>query len=92
MVSFLNDNERVVLDRGYTHVKCITPISVDPLEKQLHARIRARHKVCNMKLKLFKILSHVFRHNVQLHGMVFHGCSKIVFLTIKDEEPLFILQ
>lgn len=64
MVSFLNDNKLVVADCRYTHVLCVTSNNVDLLDQRLHACICARHEICNMRLKRFKILSHLFLHSV----------------------------
>lgn len=91
MCASLYSGEFVIGDRGYKHVRCITPDDVLPHARSLHDHIRARHETCNERFKRFSILGQVFRHSVQLHGRVFHAVSKIAALAICYEEPLFQL-
>lgn len=91
LANVLSKGSRVVTDRVFEHLKCITPHNVKSRKKELHTRVRARHEACNAQLKHFIVLKFDFCHNVELHGQVFHAVTKSVMLTIRYEKPLFTL-
>lgn len=79
----MNRNERLVADRGYNQVRCSIPTNVSVSSRAVFARTRARHKICNMSIKRFNVLTQSFRHDVQLHCIIFYACSKITFFSYK---------
>lgn len=91
LMSKLTKHDLVVADRGYNHTTCTAPNNIASSHRHIRSQIRARHEVCSQRLKRFNILAHKFRHNIHLHGSVFHACAKITFIAIRDEEPLFEL-
>jgi hypothetical protein len=55
----------------------------------MQGRVRSRHETLNGRLKNWGILSQTFRHDISLHGSVFHACAVITQLMINNGEPLF---
>ena len=79
--------------RGHPNkVKC--PLkNIAPTEKlAMQARVWARHKMINGRLKNWGILSQVFWHDIPRHGEVFWACALLTQLTIEQDEPLFSVE
>jgi len=96
LASFLDPNERVEADNGYRghedKIKCPNNPSNHPENLAMQARVRSRHETFNGRLKNWGILSQVFRHDISLHGTVFHACAVITQLMVGHEEPLFAVE
>jgi len=95
--TFLEPNERVEADNGYIGddpVVCKTPggfhSRIERRGKE-RARIRARHETVNARLKSFRILADVFRHDIVDHAKIFRAVAVLVQLSIQNGEPLFSL-
>jgi hypothetical protein len=89
----LEPGERVEADKGYVRhpdkIKCPQNVG-NPAEKwAMQGRTRAHHKMLNVRLKKWGILSQVYYHNIMRHGNVFRACAVVTQLTIKNGEPLF---
>lgn len=67
------------------------PQIVSLSKRNLHTLLRAQHEACNARLKYFKILQNAFRHNLSLHSNDFCAVSKVVYLAIRFDEPLFVV-
>jgi hypothetical protein len=90
---FLDPGERVEADEGYIghldKIKCPQNVG-NPAEKwAMQGRVRVRHKMLNMRLKNWGILSQVYRPDIMRHGDVFRACAVVTQLTIESGEPLF---
>ena len=90
----LDENERVEADDGYVgedplHVKAPASMVHDEKRRIMRSRVRSRHETVNKRLKQFKCLETVFRHDVQLHGMCFRACAVLTQLEIENGSPLF---
>lgn len=55
----------------------------------MHKRIMSRHETVNKRIRQFKILNDIFRHNIQNHPLIFHAIVNITQLMIENGEPLF---
>lgn len=51
----------------------------------------ARYKTSSRRLKNFNISSTSFRHELSPHGICFHAVLFRVFLSVKYDQPLFVL-
>lgn len=83
------EDKNVIANNGYKHVKCVTPSVVQSNKKLMHRRIKARHEICIARIKSFNILNKRFRHGVKTRETIFHAVSKIVWLMINLDQPLF---
>ena len=90
---YLEPWERVEADNGYVghgdKIKCPKNVANPPENLKMQGRVRARHETLNGRLKNWGILSQTFRHDISLHGSVFHACAVITQLMIDNGEPLF---
>lgn len=59
------------------------------MEYDLSAVLLARHDTANRRLKVFKIVSGVFRHDLALHSFCFRAVPNVVQLTLQTTNPLF---
>jgi hypothetical protein len=50
---------------------------------------RSCHETLNRHLKNWGILEKVYRHDIMVHGLVFHACGVITQLAIASGKPLF---
>lgn len=79
----LNIYERVIADRGYTCFKSLQKGSrIDKLESDVED-ISARDKTMNKRLKQFKILSQIFRHDLKLNRYCFKVVAALTQLSIQ---------
>jgi hypothetical protein len=87
---YLGENERVEADDGYVgdDPKIVkTPRGIRFMEsKEFHsarAEARACHETCNNIIKQFHVLSHVFHHDIEKHGMCFRACAILTQLSLE---------
>lgn len=93
LVELLSEGEMVVADRGYKGAAgAQTPLRDNSITDKLQAECRARHETVNARLKQFRILSHVFRHNKIKHHDVFFACANLTELMLCNGNPLFQIQ
>ena len=55
----------------------------------MQKRVQGRHETVNSRLKSFRILDQVYRHDPTQHGYVFWAVAVLVQLSIKNGDPLF---
>jgi hypothetical protein len=96
LAHFLEPGKRIEADDSYRghadKVKC-PKNDVNPVENvKMQGRVRAHHETLNGLLRNWRILSQVFRHDIQRHGDVFWACAVITQLTIEHGEPLFSVE
>ena len=85
----LDQNEKVIADRGYRDSKCVYfPNNLD-YPDSLYSTVRARHEIMNKRLKQFKVITETFRHDLSLHGTCFHAVANLTELMIRNGSPLF---
>ena len=90
ILQMLEFGEKVIADAGYRgDNRVISPSGLNNFSARLHSLIRARHETLNARLKIFNVLSHVFRHNIMKHSMCFHAVANIVQLEIEAGFELF---
>ena len=92
----LGDCERVEADDGYVGddpVNVRVPGSVvhnhDGKQKYVRARVRRRHETVNKRIKQFKCMDTVFRHDLSFHAACFRACAVLTQLSINNGHPLF---
>jgi hypothetical protein len=87
----LGQGEKVVADRGYKgDTKTCTPDnSNNPAHKKAMNRARARHETINRRLKTWKSLKQVFRHESQKHHIIFRSVMVIEQIAINNGRPPF---
>ncbi len=61
MKGALDEDEKVVGDKGYGDEKSITLNNVCDSRREFYANIRARHETCNRRLKQFRVIGLRFR-------------------------------
>ena len=54
----------------------------------MQKRVQGRHETVNARLKNFRILAELYRHDETQHGYVFHAVAVIVQLAVKNGDPL----
>ena len=84
----LEEGEKAIVDSGYKDDRRITPSGLHDRKSKLHNNLRARHEAMNMRLKVFNVLDHSFRHSRQLHSVRFFAVANLVQLELVDA-PLF---
>ena len=84
----LDADKQVITDNGYAKKACLRDDICDDINKRLHALIRARHECINGKLKIFRILTMKFRHNIRLYRLCFHAIVHMIKLDL-DCKPNF---
>lgn len=92
----LEENERVEADDGYvgedpSNIKVPGSIVHQHGNKQLYVRgrVRRRHETVNKRIKQFKCLDTVFRHNLDFHGDCFRACAVLTQLQFEIGHPMF---
>lgn len=93
-MAHLGRGERVEADDGYIgeaprHIKCPKSFTNKQITEFMQQRVRNRQETLNNRLKMWGILSQMFRHNLVLHGSVVRAVLVIVQLAINLGEPLF---
>jgi DDE superfamily endonuclease len=94
LIHFLDDGEYYIADGGYAdgNQYSSTPNGLNDYEQRTKALARARHETVNRRFKIFGCLSQRYRHDLGLHGMIFHAVANIVQLTILCGHPLFEIE
>ena len=93
-VSFLNDGEMAVADRGYEgefdHLKTPSIWHHRSDEEAALARTASqRHETVNRRFKIFEVLSKPFRHTLEKQSACFRAVAVITQLNIRHGAPLF---
>lgn len=79
--------ELTFADKGYSDDEYfIRPCDTNSVG---HKFIMSRHETVNKRLRQFKVLSNIFRHDRAKHHKCFNAVVNITGLVIKLEEPLF---
>ena len=60
----------------------------DDKRMEMRSRVR-RHETCNKRLKQFKCIDTVFRHDIEFHGTCFRACAVLTQLELQNGHPLF---
>lgn len=93
--AMLEPGERVEADDGYRAEAprfCKTPNHwlTRKDQERMRGRLRRRHETINRRIKVFKALDVVFRHNVEKHSICFRVACIMVQLAIEcGEQALF---
>lgn len=91
LVKHLLPGEMVGANSGYKHPPCLHPTGLHENQNVCHARVRARHENVNGRLKHFNAITRTFRHDKNLHGLVFHAIVQLTYLMLSTSEPLYDL-
>jgi hypothetical protein len=77
-------------ERAYKYPKCITRNPFDSADaKKIKRHVRGRHEVFNRRVKMFKVLSETFRHNIDKHKCAFEAVCVVVLYEMENGYPLF---
>lgn len=87
--SVLGLSEKVNADIGYNDEKALTPCH-NHAYKYLFDWLHAHHETFNDRMKIFKILTPHFRLNLERHSSLFQAICNILYLMLKEDNPLFI--
>ena len=79
----LDPNEKVLADSGYRDHRFF--LNDDPM----HWIIMARHETIHAKIKIFRVLTTPFRHDLEKHDLCFRAIVNIIQLMILNGETLF---
>ena len=92
----LDEGERVEADDGYIgedpETTKVPGSMVHPQEEAIlltRSKVRRRHETANKRIKQFKCLSTVFRHEIEQHGACFRACAVLTQLAIENGKLLF---
>lgn len=96
-VSFLDDDEMAVADRGYRgelkRIKTPDFHHFRTADEYGEAAVaRARHETVNKRLKNKNVLVRPFRHPLQFHSSCFRAVCVIEQLNIENGHPVFDVQ
>lgn len=92
LISKLRRREMVEADKGYRGQpdKVRTPDDYETVEERNQkSYARSRHETANKRFKQFKILKMTFRHELDVHQMVFRAVVVLTQLAIRNGEVLF---
>ena len=92
--SYLEEFERVEADDGYIgyapmKVRCPKCVTVPCKRKRMMAIVRMRHETMNRRLKQWRCLKGVWRHDIEKHSIAFRAVVVMTQLAIANGEPLF---
>jgi len=94
--SHLDLAERVEADDGYVgESPYVTKVPSAVLTRSseeadaLQKRVQGRHETVNARLKSFKILDCLYRHDITQHGYVFRAVAVLVQLALRNGDPLY---
>ena len=89
----LGENERVEADEGYKKfdpIHAVTPAyATGNARQELSNKVRARQETINRRFKQWNALGKRFRHDLDLHHVVFEAVAVITQLAILNGEKLF---
>ena len=92
--TFLDAGERVEADDGYHGDPTICKVPAEVLMRQneeedaMQKRVQGHHEMVNARLKNFRILAELYRHDETQHGYVFRAVTVIIQLAVKNSDPL----
>lgn len=94
MLHYLDENERVEADDGYSpgdpeFVKTPSGITHADAYKECRRRVMGRQETINARNKSWGILNKIFRHDMLKHQLVFRAVSVLVQLSISTGNPLY---
>ncbi|KAG9414463.1 hypothetical protein AC1031_013822 [Aphanomyces cochlioides] len=87
--SSVEPNEMTLADRGYADPHYFIYPRPGRADVRRQKEIMARHETCNRRLKQFRVLGDVFRHNLYLHPIYFHAVVNLTQIMIESGEALF---
>jgi hypothetical protein len=75
LIHALDPGEMFIADRGYSDnwEFAMTPTCWRNPFESMNARVKARHETVNRRIKIFNILSRVFRNDKEKHWIAFHA-------------------
>ena len=89
LVRKLLPEEKIIADRGYRDDRYfIHPFLEDHEYAEMAKKIRARHENVNARIKIFKSVGGIFRHDLHKHVKCFFAVCNIVQITLKNGSPL----
>ena len=79
LIFMVDQGERILADGGYRDGNQYfeTPNGLHNPDQRMKAAARARHETINRRLKQWTVLSKVFRHDMDKHGLCFHAVANI---------------
>ena len=94
LINNLDPYERVEADDGYIaeapeRVRCPRCITTPLERKRMMAIVRMRHETINRRVKQWRCLKSVFRHELDLHTDCFTAVCVLTQIAISNGEPLF---
>jgi hypothetical protein len=92
VIHLLAPGEKIVADGGYRDGfnRFESPTGERTLYEKMKSNARARHETVNSRIRRWRALTDIFRHNVGTrHAQVFYAILNITQLQILFEEPLF---
>lgn len=94
LVTYLEPFERVEADDGYIaeapeRVRCPKCVTVPQERKAMMSVVRSRHETINRRLKQWRILKTMFRHDITMHETAFTAVAVMTQIAISNGEPLF---
>jgi hypothetical protein len=89
LIHALDPCEMFIADRGYSDSWefAMTPTCWRNPFESMNARVRARHETVNRRIKIFNILSRVFRNDKEKHWMAFHAIVNMLQIEIEQTRP-----
>ncbi|KAH9053463.1 hypothetical protein Ae201684P_015230 [Aphanomyces euteiches] len=87
--SFVGPNEMTLADRGYCDPRYFIYPRPGRDDVRRQKEVMARHETCNRRLKQFRVLGGVFRHQLYLHPICFHAVVNLTQLMIELGEELY---
>ena len=69
--NMLDEEEKLIADRGYRDDECITSLAYSTFPHVMFTRAPAQHKVINRRIKQFRSVGGLFRHDLFSNGKAF---------------------
>lgn len=88
-VQMMEPYEKTLADDTYRDGLYFIHPHGNPESIQKQKQFMARHETVNGRLKSFRVLSTIFRHDLTLHSACFYAVANLVPLTIMNGEPLY---
>ena len=85
----IEPGEMTLADDTYRDVLYFIHPHGNPESVQKQKQFMARHETVNGRMKSFRVLSSVYRHNLTFHSNCFYAVANIVQLMIMNGEPLY---
>lgn len=87
LVKHLDENERLLFDKGYIGLRCVHNLGQQ--YNSLSGTLLVRHETVNRRLKHFNVLGSRLRHVIELHSICFHSVLNLTELMLEHSDPLF---